>query len=53
MQEFTVYFSYSNVYDLCVVKATTKEDAIAKAQTYFNNSKDYADVTVNVYNAVA
>jgi len=52
MQEYTVFLRYDNVEDLAVVKATSAEDAIAKAQAYYNAHADFADTTVTVYKAV-
>jgi hypothetical protein len=52
MQEYTVFLRYDNVEDLTVVKATSAEDAIAKAQAYYNAHADFADTTVTVYKAV-
>ena len=53
MQYFTVYFRYNNVEDLCAVNATSAEDAIAKAQNYFNTNPLFADVKVTAYKAEA
>jgi|LauGreDrversion4_2_1035121.scaffolds.fasta_scaffold1282254_1 hypothetical protein len=53
MQTFTVYLRYDNVEDLNVVKAATAEEAIAKAQLFYNTHAEFADTTVTVYSAVA
>ena len=53
LKTFQVHFAYNNVEDLCVIQAYGKNDAIIKAQLYFNKHKDFADVQVRVYNAVA
>jgi hypothetical protein len=53
MQKYTVYLRYDNVEDLCVVKANSTEEAIAKAQAFYNAHADFADTTVTVYKAVA
>ena len=53
MQKYTVYLRYDNIEDLCVVKATSAEDAIARAQAYYNAHSDFSDTTVTVYKAVA
>jgi len=53
MQKYTVYLRYDNIEDLCVVKATSAEDAIARAQAFYNAHADFADTTVTVYKAVA
>jgi hypothetical protein len=52
MRKFTCYFTYNNVYDLCAFTAASAEEAIAKAQHYFNTHADFADVKVTVYKAV-
>jgi hypothetical protein len=44
---------YDNVEDLCAVTAQTAEEAIAKAQAFYNAHADFADTTVTVYKAVA
>ena len=53
MQYFTVYLRYENVEDLCAVNATSAEEAIAKAQAYYNAHAEFLDTTVTVYKAVA
>jgi hypothetical protein len=53
MQTYTVYLRYNNVEDLNVFKATSAEQAIAKAQAFYNAHADFADTTVTVYSAVA
>jgi len=53
MQTYTVYLRYDNVEDLTAVKANSAEDAIAKAQAFYNAHADFADTTVTVYKAVA
>ena len=53
MQTYTVYLRYNNVEDLNVFKATSAEQAIAKAQAFYNTHADFADTTVTVYSAVA
>jgi len=53
MQYFTVYFRYDNVEDLCAVNATTAEEALAKAQQYFNTNPLFADANVTAYKAEA
>jgi hypothetical protein len=53
MQEYTVFLRYDNIEDLCVVKATSAQDAIARAQAYYNAHAAFADTTVTVYKAVA
>ncbi len=53
MQLYTVYLRYDNVEDLNVFKAATAEEAIAKAQYFYNNCEEFADTTVTVHSAVA
>ena len=53
MQRYTVYLRYDNIEDLCVIKATSAEDAIARAQAFYNAHPEFADTTVTVYKAVA
>ena len=53
MQYFTVYLRYDNVEDLCAVQANSKEEAIAKAQAYYNAHKEFLGTTVVVHSAVA
>jgi hypothetical protein len=53
MKTYTVFLRYDNVEDLTAVKATSAEDAIAKAQAFYNAHADFADTTVTVYKATA
>ena len=53
MQNYTVYLRYDNVEDLNAVNANSAEEAIAKAQAYYNAHPLFADTTVKVYKAVA
>ena len=53
MKTYTVFLRYDNVEDLTAVKATSAEEAIAKAQAYYNAHAEFADTTVTVYKAVA
>lgn len=53
MQYFTVYLRYDSVEDLCAVSAKSAEEAMAKAQAYYNAHKDFLGTTVTVYKAVA
>ena len=53
MQNYTVYLRYDNVEDLNAVNANSAEEAIAKAQAFYNAHPEFADTTVQVYKAVA
>lgn len=53
MQTFTVFLRYDNVEDLTAVRANNAEEAIAKAQAFYNAHPEFRDTTVKVYKAVA
>lgn len=52
MQYYTVYLRYDSVEDLNAVQANSAEEAIAKAQAYYNAHPAFADTTVVVHKAV-
>jgi len=52
MKKYTVLLRYDNVEDLCAVNAKTAEDAIAKAQAYYNAHAAFKDTIVTAYEAV-